>query len=131
MKTIAILGTFDTKGKELKYIRDRIEEQGVRALCINTGVFEPAFPTDVPNAEIAAAAGADIEEIVARRDRATATEVIARGTRIFIPRLYAQGKLDGIISIGGSGGTSMATPAMQALPIGVPKVIVSMKYCPS
>ena len=125
MKTIAILGTFDTKGKELKYIRDRIEEQGVRALCINTGVFEPAFPTDVSNAEIAAAAGADIEEIVARRDRATATEVIARGTRIFIPRLYAQGKLDGIISIGGSGGTSMATPAMQALPIGVPKVMVS------
>lgn len=125
MKTIAILGTFDTKGKELKYIRDRIEEQGVHALCINTGVFEPAFPTDVSNAEIAAAAGADIEEIVARRDRATATEVIARGTRIFIPRLYAQGKLDGIISIGGSGGTSMATPAMQALPIGVPKVMVS------
>lgn len=125
MKTVAVLGTFDTKGKELKFIKECIEEHGLKTLCINTGVFEPVVEPDISGAEVAAAVGADINAIVEKRDRATATEVLAKGTEKLIPQLYAEGKFDGIISIGGSGGTSLATPAMRQLPLGVPKVMVS------
>ena len=125
MKTIAIAGTFDTKGRELKFIKELVEEQGLATLCIHTGVFEPLVAPDVTNADIAAAVGADINAIIEKKDRATATDVLSRGMEALIPKLYAEGKFDGIISIGGSGGTSLATPAMRALPIGVPKVMVS------
>jgi uncharacterized protein (UPF0261 family) len=125
VKTIAIAGTFDTKGQELGYIKELIEEQGVGTFLINTGVFEPLLKPDVGNAEIAAAVGEDMAAIIAKRDRATATDVLSRGMKKLVPQLFAEGKFDGIISIGGSGGTSLATPAMQALPIGVPKVMVS------
>lgn len=125
MKTIAIIGTLDTKGREFGFIKSLIEERGMQTLCINTGVFEPAFEADVSNAEIAAAAGADIQEIVAKKDRAMATDVLSRGLEKLLPELYASGRYDGVISAGGSGGTSMAAPAMRALPIGVPKMIIS------
>lgn len=125
MKTVAVLGTFDTKGKELKFIKECIEEHGLKTLCINTGVFEPVVEPDISSAEVAAAVGADINAIVEKRDRATATEVLSKGTEKLIPQLYAEGKFDGIISIGGSGGTALATPAMRQLPLGVPKVMVS------
>ena len=125
MKTIAIIGTLDTKGREFGFIKSLIEERGMQTLCINTGVFEPAFEADVSNAEIAAAAGADIQEIVAKKDRAMATDVLSRGLEKLLPELYASGKFDGVISAGGSGGTSMAAPAMRALPIGVPEMIIS------
>ena len=125
MKTIAVAGTFDTKGAEFFYIKGLVEELGMKAFMIHTGVFAPAFEPDVSNKEIAAAAGYDIDAIVARKDRATATEALSKGMEKLIPQLYAQGKFDGIISCGGSGGTSLVTPAMRALPIGVPKVMVS------
>ena len=125
MQTIAIIGTFDTKGAEFKYIKTLIEEQGFRTFCIHTGVFKPLFKPDVSNEEIAAAAGADIQEIVVRKDRARATEVLARGLEILLPQLFDQERFSGVISVGGSGGTSLATPAMRALPVGVPKVMVS------
>lgn len=125
MKTIAIIGTFDTKGREFKYIKDLIEQQDVKTLCIHVGVFEPIFTPDVTNREVAAAVGEDIDRIAARRDRAMATEILSKGIEMLLPQLYREGKFDGVISIGGSGGTSMATPAMRALPVGVPKVMVS------
>lgn len=125
MKTVAIVGTFDTKGRELQFIKECIEERELATLCINTGVFDPVVKPDISSDQIASAVGEDMEAIVSRRDRATATDVLSRGAKVLIPQLYAQGKFDGIISIGGSGGTSLATPAMQALPLGVPKVMVS------
>ena len=125
VKTVAIVGTFDTKARELQYIKALIEEKGMQALCINTGVFEPQFQTDISNREVAAEAGANIEELANAGDRATATEMLSRGLEKLVPRLYAEGRLDGIISTGGSGGTALSTPAMRALPIGVPKVMVS------
>lgn len=94
MKTVAVLGTFDTKGKELKFIKECIEEQGLKTLCINTGVFEPVVEPDISSAEVAAAVGADINAIVEKRDRATATEVLAKGTEKLIPQLYAEGKFE-------------------------------------
>jgi ABC transporter permease protein len=125
MKTIAVAGTFDTKGKEFLYVKELIEELGLKAYMINTGVFDSEIEVDVSNKEIAKEAGYDIEDIVSRRDRAMATEALSKGMEMLIPRLYAEGKFDGIISFGGSGGTSLVTPAMRALPIGVPKMMVS------
>ncbi len=125
MKTIAIIGTFDTKGKEFKFIKDLVEQAGLGTLCIHTGVFEPLFTPDVSNTQVAAAVGEDLAALAARKDRGEAMDVMSRGAEKLVPELFAQGKFDGIISIGGSGGTSLATPAMRALPVGIPKVMVS------
>lgn len=125
MKTIAIAGTFDTKGREYQYVKNLIESMGCRTLTINTGVYAPYFTPDVSNDEVAKAAGVPIQEIADRHDRGFATETLSQGMAKLVPELYAKGLFDGILSFGGSGGTSLATPAMQALPIGVPKVMVS------
>jgi uncharacterized protein (UPF0261 family) len=125
LKTIAIVGTFDSKGTEYAYVRDIIQGLGLNTLTIHSGVFEPMFVPDVSNEEVAKAAGADIHEIAAKKDRALATEMLAKGMEKLVPRLYAEGKFDGIISFGGTGGTAIVTPGMRALPIGVPKIMVS------
>lgn len=116
MKTIAIIGTFDTKGREFKFLKDLVEQRGLGTLCIHTGIYEPYFAPDVSNAEVAAAVGEDIAVIAQKHDRALATDVMSRGAEKLVPQLFAEGKFDGIISVGGSGGTSLATPAMRALP---------------
>lgn len=125
MRTIAIAGTFDSKGAEYQYIKGLVEELGLRAYTIHTGVFEPMFEPDVSNGEVAAAAGYNLEEIAAKKDRSLAMEALAKGMETIVPKLYADGMFDGILSLGGSGGTSLATAAMRALPIGVPKLMVS------
>lgn len=125
LKTIALAGTLDSKGQEFLYVKELIESLDIKVLTINTGVFEPMFEADISNAQVAAAAGKDINEIVSKRDRAYATEVLAKGMELLLPKLYEEGKFDGILSFGGTGGTSIVTPGMRALPIGVPKVMVS------
>ncbi|MFS8541874.1 MAG: Tm-1-like ATP-binding domain-containing protein, partial [Tissierellales bacterium] len=125
MKTIAITGTFDSKGRELNFVKEVLEGLGLKTLTIHCGVFEPIFETDVSNEEVAKEVGGDIHQIASKKDRALATEVLSKGMEKLIPRLYAEGKFDGIISLGGTGGTSLVTPGMRSLPIGVPKVMVS------
>jgi len=124
-KTVAIAGTFDSKGKELNFVKEVLESLGLKTLTIHCGAFEPIFKTDVSNEEVAKEVGEDIHQIASKKDRALATEVLSKGMEKLIPRLYAEGKFDGIISLGGTGGTSLVTPGMRALPIGVPKVMVS------
>jgi len=125
MKTVALVGTFDSKGVEYAYVKRIIENLGLKTFTVHMGVFEPLFTPDVSNAEVARAAGVDIKEVVAKKDRGWATEVLSKGMEKIIPQLYKEGKFDGILAFGGSGGTSIATPGMRALPIGVPKVMVS------
>lgn len=124
-KTIALIGTFDSKGTEFLFVKELIESLGFKTFTIHTGVFESQFTPDVSNAEVAMAVGEDITEIAAQKDRARATEVLAKGMEALLPKLYDDGKFDGVLSFGGTGGTSIATPGMRALPIGVPKVMVS------
>ncbi|OIB00256.1 hypothetical protein AK95_24195 [Paenibacillus sp. LC231] len=125
MKTVAIAGTFDSKGAEFSYVKSVIESLGLKTFTIHSGVFEPMFTPDVSNIEVAAAAGVDILEIAARKDRAAGTEALAQGMEKVVPRLYAEGKFDAMLSFGGTGGTSIVTAGMRALPIGVPKLMVS------
>lgn len=125
LKTIAIAGTFDTKGDEYLYVKELIEGLGLSTFTIHTGVFKPTFKPDVSNNEVAEAVGIDIKTLADKKDRALATEILSKGMEKLVPKLYKEGKFNGIISLGGTGGTSLVTPAMRALPIGVPKVMVS------
>lgn len=119
------MGAFDTKGAEFWYVKETIEAAGLAVLTIHTGVFEPTFYPDVPNSEIAGAAGAHIRELAQQGDRAYAARVMTEGAVNLVSRLYDKGDFDGIISLGGSGGTDLAAAAMRHLPVGVPKLIVS------
>ena len=125
MKTIAVAGTFDSKGKEFLYVKELIESLGMKTLTIHTGVFDPHFKPDINNEEVAMAAGASLSELILKKDRAHAMEVLTNGMATLVPKLYKEGKFDGILSFGGSGGTALATAAMRKLPIGVPKLMVS------
>ncbi len=125
MKTIAIAGTFDSKGAEYQFIKNRIEALGCGTLTIHIGVFDPLFTPDITNKFIAEAGGGDIQQLQSINDRGNSMKVLSEGLMKILPDLYENGRFDGIISLGGSGGTSLVTPAMQSLPIGVPKLMVS------
>lgn len=125
-KTIAIAGALDTKGEEFKFLKDEIERRGHRTFVIDTGVVgESAFKADISNEEIAQAGGTSIETLKAGNDRGVAIDTMARGIAEVIQIVHANGTIDGIISMGGSAGTTVGTSAMRALPVGFPKVMVS------
>ena len=124
--TVVLVGTLDTKGTEYAFFRDRIRECGVDVLLIDAGILgEPLTEPDVTRQEVAAAAGADVAALADARDRATAIATMGRGAAEVVCRLHAEGRLDAIGALGGSGGTTLATKAMRALPVGVPKLMVS------
>lgn len=125
MKTVCIVGTFDTKGKETSYIKEILESLGLNTFTINIGVFKHEYNADFSNRELVKTIGEDIDEIRERNDRAHATEILAKAMEVALPKLYEEGKFDGVISLGGSGGTSIATAGMRQLPVGVPKVMIS------
>lgn len=125
-KTVVILGTMDTKGQEFAYVKRLIEGHGLSTLIVDAGVLEePKLKPDVTHDEVARAGGKSIKELVEKNDRGVAMEVMSKGAAAVASQLYKEGKLDGIIGMGGSGGTAVATAAMRALPVGVPKVMVS------
>lgn len=125
MKTVVVIGTFDTKGAELQYVRDIIEEGGLATLLIDTGVLGKEPDVDVSRAEVAGAGGKDIAELIRREDRGEAITIMAAGAAEIAQKLHAEGKIQGIISLGGSAGTTIGASAMRALPVGIPKVMVS------
>ncbi len=124
--TVVLIGTLDTKGNEYAYLRDRIRERGVDVLLIDAGILgEPLAEPDVTRQEVAAAAGVDVQALADARDRSAAIEAMSRGAAEVVLRLHADGRFDAIGALGGTGGTALATHAMQRLPIGVPKLMVS------
>jgi uncharacterized protein (UPF0261 family) len=126
MATVVLVGTLDTKGREYDYLRERLRGHGVDTILVDGGVLgEPLAKPDVSRQEVAAAAGADARALAEAGDRGAAVETMARGAAEIARRLHAEGRLDGILALGGSGGTALATEAMRALPVGVPKVMVS------
>ena len=126
MATVVLVGTLDTKGVEYAFLRDRLRERGVDVLVVDAGVHEPVGLTpDIAHDEVARAGGADVAELAAAGDRGVAVTAMGVGTEQVVQTLHAEGKLDGILALGGSGGSSIATRAMRALPVGVPKLMVS------
>jgi uncharacterized protein (UPF0261 family) len=125
MATVVLLGTLDTKGREYGYLRDRLLEQAVDVVVVDAGVFEPQIGADVTQEEVAAAGGGDLAALRAAGDRGAAVEAMCRGAAAVAKRLHEEGRLDGILTVGGSGNSSIGAAAVQALPVGVPKLIVS------
>jgi len=124
--TILLIGTLDTKGTEFAYVRDLIHERGHRTLVMDVGVLhDPPFTPDVGAAEVAEAGDAALEKLRQQADRGQAVEVMTRGACVLAKHLHGQGRIDGVLGLGGSGGTALATAAMRALPVGLPKVMVS------
>ncbi len=127
MATILMIGAFDTKGAEYAFLRDEIRARGCQVLAVDTGVIGDGagFPIDVGAADVARAGGSSLEALRAAADRGDAMKTMGRGAAEVAKRLYEEGRFAGIVGMGGSGGSSVVTAAMRALPIGVPKVCVS------
>ncbi len=125
-KTIAIFGALDTKGQEFAFLKAAIEQRGFQTLVVDTGVLgEPAFLPDITHEQVAAAGGVTLADLVAKGDRGEAMAAMQKGAVEIARQLQRDGKIDGIIGMGGGGGTSVATAAMRALPVGFPKLMVS------
>ena len=126
MATIAVLGTLDTKGHEHAFVAERIREHGHKPLLIDIGTADPPqVPPDIRREEVAAAGDIDLSALMARADRGECVSAMAQVAPKLLERLQREGRIDGVISLGGGGGTAIATAAMRALPIGFPKLMVS------
>ena len=125
-ETVVIAGALDTKGADFAFVKELLEEAGMATLVVDFGVMgEPAFAPDVTRQEVCAAGGGDLGHLASGSHKDEAMATMARGLATVVSRLHGAGRLDGIIGMGGSGGTSLATTAMRELPVGVPKVMVS------
>jgi uncharacterized protein (UPF0261 family) len=126
MKTVAVLGTLDSKGEEHAFVARLIRERGHATLLIDVGSGDPpVVAPDITREEVAAAAGLDLAPLLARKDRGECVAAMSRAAPVLLARLAAEGRIDGVISLGGGGGTAIATAAMRALPLGFPKLMVS------
>ena len=124
--TVVMAGALDTKGADFAFVKELIEEAGLATLVVDFGVMgEPAFAAEVSRREVCAAGGGDLAHLASGSHKDEAMATMARGLAAVVSRLHGEGRLDGIIGMGGSGGTSLATTAMRELPVGVPKVMVS------
>ncbi len=125
-KTIALIGTFDTKGEEFSFLRARIESAGLRTMMIDVGVLGSSpLVAGISAAEVAAAASEDLAALRRESNRGRSVTVMALGATAILLRLHAQGSIHGVVALGGSAGTTIATAAMRALPYGFPKLMVS------
>src|SRR5262245_35869776 len=123
---VVLIGTLDTKGVEFAFVRELLHQAGCATLVIDCGVQgPPAFTPDIPRDEVYRAAGTSIDELKKLGDRGRAVEAAAHGAARLAGDLHAKGKVDGVLGLGGSAGTTIATAAMRALPFGVPKLMVS------
>jgi uncharacterized protein (UPF0261 family) len=124
--TVLLIGTLDTKGDEYAFLRDRLSAAGVDVLLADVGTLDaPRAEADITREEVAAGTGADLAALAEARDRGAAVTAMADAAAVLARRLHEEGRIDGVLAAGGSGNTAIATRAMQALPVGVPKLMVS------
>ncbi len=126
MATIAILGTLDSKAEEHSFIAERIRERGHNVALIDVGTGgKPQITPDYSRYEVASATGVDLKSLIERHDRGACVVAMSEAAPIFLAQLVESGLVDGVVSLGGGGGTAIGTAAMRALPIGFPKLMVS------
>ncbi|WP_247237111.1 Tm-1-like ATP-binding domain-containing protein [Telluribacter sp. SYSU D00476] len=125
--SIVVLGCFDTKGEVFAWLRECLLGQGERVLTINTGVLgtTDCFPVDIEAEAVAEAAAVTLTDLQTRRDRGQAVDCMGRGAAQVLSRLVEEGKVKAVIGMGGGGGTYIALAAMQAVPLGIPKLCLS------
>ncbi|MDX5383699.1 MAG: Tm-1-like ATP-binding domain-containing protein [Rhodobacterales bacterium] len=125
-KTILVVGTYDTKDDELSYLSGRIRAQGGGVLSMDVSVLgDPKAPTDISKHQVAEAGGSSIQAAIDSGDENVAMQIMAQGAAALARRLHAEGKIDGVIVLGGTMGTDLALDLCAALPLGVPKYVVS------
>jgi uncharacterized protein (UPF0261 family) len=126
MAKVALIGTLDTKGDEIAYVRDRLAALGVGAVVIDSGILgEATIPADVSRRAVAHAGGHELDDVRAAGSRGAAVALMRDGVRETVVREFAEGRINGVLCLGGAEGGLLAAPAMQALPVGVPKLLVS------
>jgi len=126
MPTVVLIGTLDTKGREYAWLRDELGRLGCDVIAVDVGTREPAGLTpQIDHARVAAAGGADLAELRRAGDRGAAVAAMGEGAAAVLADLLAEGRLHGVLAMGGSGGSSIAARAVRDLPIGLPKLIVS------
>lgn len=126
MATIAVLGTLDSKGAEHAFVADRIRERGHEVLLIDVGTgADPEITPDFNRFQVAAAADLDLHPLIERQDRGECVVAMSGAAPVLVAKLAQEGRIDAIISLGGGGGTALATAAMRVLPLGFPKLMVS------
>lgn len=124
--TIAIIGTLDTKSNEIGYVRDRLLSMGAHTLVIDSGILgTPTLAADITRSDVASAAGYTLKHVQIAGSRGAAVSLMQEGLRVVTRGLYDEGRIQGVLCLGGAEGGLMGAAAMQALPVGVPKVIVS------
>jgi uncharacterized protein (UPF0261 family) len=126
MPTIALLGTMDTKGVEHGFVAEQIRARGHQTLVIDLGTDgPPQISPDISRHDAASLAGIDLAALATRHDRGEAVAAMSKAAPRILAALQSAGRIDGVISLGGGGGTAIATAGMRALPLGFPKVMVS------
>lgn len=125
-KTILVIGTYDTKDGELHFVSDCIRKLGGDVISMDVSVLgDPSKPTDISKHDVAAAAGKTIQDAIDSGDENHAMQIMAEGASKLTAKLCADGKIDGMIALGGTMGTDLALDCARALPLGVPKYVVS------
>lgn len=125
-KTILVIGTYDTKSEELRYLQERIESQGGTVLSMDVSVLgDPPRPVDFSKHQVADAGGSSIAAAIATGDENAAMQIMAAGAAKIAADLEAAGRIDGMVAMGGTMGTDLALDCARALPMGLPKYIIS------
>ncbi|NDU77207.1 UPF0261 family protein [Actinomadura sp. DSM 109109] len=122
MATVVLVGTLDTKGAEYAWLRERVRELGCDTVLVDVGVGPPGVDADVSAEEVARAGGTSLQALRDAADRGAAVTAMGEGAAIV---LAALGRVDAVLAVGGSGGSSIAARAVRDLPLGLPKLIVS------
>ncbi len=124
--TVVLVGTLDTKRDEFAWLGARLTEAGCATVLLDVGTYSDGGGiADITAEEVATAGGADLADLRATGDRGAAMGAMARGAAVLVRRLHQAGRLDGLLAVGGSSGSAVAAGALQALPVGVPKLLVS------
>ncbi len=126
MATIAVIGTLDSKGHEHAFVADLIRKRGHTPVLIDLGTgTDPQVTPNITRFQVAKAAGLDLQPLIDQQDRGECVVAMSKAAPVLLAQLVAEEKIDGVISLGGGGGTALGTAAMRALPIGFPKLMVS------
>lgn len=125
-RSLLIVATLDTKGREAAFVRDCVREKGTDTLLMDVGTLGPPLVSpDIPSEEVVRAAGYNLQEVREKNDRSLAIRAVQEGGAIIARRLYGEGRLDGLFGLGGGTGTAIVTHIMRALPFGLPKLVLS------
>ncbi len=124
-QAIILAGTLDTKGEEYNYVKSLFDELGLTTILVDVGICEPSIQADVTAEEVAGLAGCELARLREANDRGLAVSTMMEGLKVLVAGFYESGVVAGMMGLGGSGGTALITSAMQVLPLGVPKMMVS------